>query len=144
MLIALKSFFWVYLIFSLLLVARYGYIAATSSIGPRKGRARLVATLAFTFSFMVLPLLWAVYESHLTVFYFNGTITSTRVVNANPKYYSAFLTIATTHGGEIEVHVSERSEGWRIGQRLSGRYYGDTGELIRASLLGSDGTKQGT
>lgn len=140
----LQILFWMYLSLSVLLMVGYGYVAARASIGPRKGRARLIATLVFTSCFIVLPLLWAVYESQLPVFNFDGIITSVRMINTNPKYYSALLTIATTNGGEIEVHVSQMSDGWRVSQRLNVRYYGDTGELIRATLLSPEGAKQGT
>lgn len=135
---------WVYLSLSVLLMVGYGYVAATASVGPRKGRARLIATLAFTCCFIAMPLLWAVYECQLPVFNFDGVITSVRVMNATPKYYSAYLAIATTLGGEIEVHVSRRSDAWRVSQRISVRYFGDTGELIRASMLSPNGAKQGT
>ncbi|MGA2887728.1 MAG: hypothetical protein ABSE51_06725 [Terracidiphilus sp.] len=136
--------FWGYLCGLILLTARCGYVAATDGTGPRKGRARLIATLAFASCFVAGPLLWVSYESHLPTFDFEGVVTSVRVENSNSKHFSAQLSIMTTLGGNATVHVSDRSDAWRVGQHLRVRYYGDTGELISATVFDSSGKEEKT
>jgi hypothetical protein len=132
-----------YILVAALLLLRYGYLAATESTGSRKGRATLIATLVFASFFLVLPLLSTIHESQLQVFDFNGVIASIRVLDSSTKYYSAQLSILTSQGGNITVHVSDRSYAWRVGQRLRVRYFGDTGELIRATVIDSSGKEEG-
>ena len=138
-----RNLFLGYIGVAAVLCLRYGYIAATAGVGPRKGRAKLIATLAFLSFFFVSPLLWTLYESHLPVFAFDGTISSVQVQDGDSRHYSAYLGIATTKGGEVQVHVSDRSDAWHAGQRLRVRYFGDTGELIQATLFGPDGKQTG-
>jgi hypothetical protein len=138
-----REIFWGYLGIVVGVCTCYGYIAATESVGPRKGRAKLIATLAFL-SLLYVPLLsLTLLEWSLPVFEFGGTITSVHVQDSSSRHYSAYLEIATTKGGEVRVHVSNPSDAWHTGQRLRVRYYGDTGELIRATLFGSDGKQTG-
>jgi hypothetical protein len=133
-----------YLSVSVAMIVRYGYVAATDSTGPRKGRAKFVATLAFAGCFVVLPLLWAAYESQLPTFEFEGAISSVRIENASGSHFSARLFILTSVGRNVTVHVSEASDAWRAGQRLRVKYYGDSGELIRATILDSAGAEVST
>ena len=139
----LLGIFWGFFVVSLLGIARFGYVAATTSDGLQKGRARLIAGWAFCSWFIVLPILWSVYEAHLQVFEFQGTITSVDVRNHQSSHYSADLQIATTLGGTIAVHVSDDTRFWRTGQHLRVRYYGDSGELLNAIFLDSAGRQEG-
>ena len=136
---AYLGLFWGFFGISLLCIARYGYIAATASDGLRKGQARLIAGLAFCSWFIVLPILWSVYEKHLQVFEFGGTIASVDIKNHQSSHYSANLIITTELGGTIVVHVSDASKFWRTGQRLRVRYYEGSGELVGAAFLDSAG-----
>lgn len=43
----------------------------------------------------------------------------------------------------MTVHVSDRSSGWIAGQHLRVRYYGNTGELIRATFFDATGKEEG-
>jgi hypothetical protein len=138
-----RYIFWGHLSLSLLLIVVCGYVAATSSVGQRKGRARLIAALSFTSWLVVSPLLWTLYESHLPVFEFDGVISSLVVDDSSSKHYSARLSIATTTGGNVMVHVSDRNDSLHVGQRLRVRYYGNTGELISATLFSPDGREAG-
>jgi hypothetical protein len=113
-----NGLFWGYLALSIGIAVRFGYIAATESAGLRKGRARLVAGLAFASFFIVSPLLWTLYESQLPVFEFDGFIRQVAIRSHSSRHFSANLTIATTTGGEAVVHVSDRSDAWRQGQHL--------------------------
>ena len=125
------------------LILRYGYVASTESTGSKKARAILIATLAFASFFVVLPLWWMGYESQLPVFEFEGVVESVHVENSNSKHFSAELSILTSSGGTITIHVSDRSRGWISGQHLRVRYYGDTGELIHASFFDANGNEEG-
>jgi len=128
---------------AVLLILRYGYVAATEIAGAKKARATLVATLGFASFFVVLPLLWLGYEAQLPVFEFDGVIESVRVETSSNKHYSAWLSILTSLGGTITVHVSGRSEGWSSGQHLKVRYYGYTAEMIQATFFDASGKEQG-
>lgn len=125
------------------LILRYGYVASTESTGSKKARAILIATLAFASFFVVLPLWWMGYESQLPVFEFEGVVESVHVENSSSKHFSAELSILTSSGGTITIHVSDRSRGWISGQHLRVRYYGDTGELIHASFFDANGNEEG-
>jgi len=125
------------------LILRYGYVASTESTGSKKARAILVATLAFASFFVVLPLWWIGYESQLPVFEFDGVVESVHVENSSSKHFSAELSILTSSGGSITIHVSDRSRGWIRGQHLRVRYYGDTGELIHALFFDANGNEEG-
>jgi hypothetical protein len=142
--ILFRYLFWGYLIVAIFAIVRYGLLAATESIGVRKGRSRLIATLAFASCFIVLPLLWTAYESQLPTFELTGVVDSVKVENSSGSHFSAWLSLATTSGGEVTIHVSEESGAWQVGQRLRVRYYGDTGDLIRAIAFGADGKEKGT
>lgn len=144
MLSLLRDLYWAYLCLAALVVVIFGYIAATASAGKRKGRARLIAALTFSSFFLISPALWTFYESQLPVFEADGVIAAVQVRDSSSRYYSAQLWIATGHAGEVLVHVSDRSSAWHVGQRLRVRYYGNTGELIQANLMSSDGHPQGT
>jgi hypothetical protein len=124
---------------SALLVIRYGYLAATATRGIKKGRARLIAGLAFCFPLIALPALVMIYEATLPVYEFQGTIVSVNVKRSGSKYYSAYLNVAIAANGSINVHVSDADEHWRTGQRLKFRYYGTTGELIKATFIDENG-----
>jgi hypothetical protein len=128
---------------AVLLILRYGYIAATESTGPKKARATLIATLAFASFFVVLPLWWMGYESQLPVFEFEGVVESVHIERSSSKNFSAELSIVTSAGGTVTVHVSDRSRGWIAGQHLRVRYYGDTGELIHATFFDGSGKEEG-
>lgn len=128
---------------AVLLILRYGYIAARESTGPRKARATLTATLAFASFFVVLPLWWMGYESQLPVFEFEGVVESVHIESSSSRHFSAELSILTSVGGTVAVHVSDRSSGWIAGQHLRVRYYGDTGELIHATFFDARGKEKG-
>jgi hypothetical protein len=128
---------------AVLLIFRYGYIAATESTGPTKARGTLIATLAFASFFVVLPIWWIGYESQLPVFEFDGVVSSVHIERSSGKYFSGELAILTSAGGTVTVHVSERSRAWTVGQHLRVRYYGDTGELIHATLFDISGKEEG-
>ena len=91
----------------------------------------------------MVPILHIASEWSLPVYNFEGTVTSVQVLHGDSRYYSAYLTIATAQGSSICVHASGRSPGWVLGQRLKVHYYGVTGELIQALLIGPDGRQQG-
>lgn len=141
---AFQDLYWSYLCLTALVVVVLGYVAATASAGRRKGRARLIAALTFSSFFLISPALWTFYESHLPVFEGDGVIAAVQVRDSSSRHYSAQLWIATGDAGAVLVHVSDRSSAWHVGQRLRVLYYGDTGELIRANLMSSDGHPQGT
>lgn len=128
---------------AVLLMLRYGYIAATESRGSTRARAILIVTLACASFFVVLPLWWIGYESQLPVFEFEGVVDSVHVESSSSKYFSAELSILTSSGGTVTVHVSDWSRGWAAGQHLRVRYYGDTGELIHATLFDASGKEEG-
>jgi hypothetical protein len=125
------------------LVLRYGYVASTEGTGSKKARAILIATLAFASFFVVLPLWWMGYESQLPIFEFDGVVESVHVWSSSSKHFSAEMSILTSFGGTITVHVSDRNRGWMSGQHLRVRYYGDTGELIHASFFDANGNQEG-
>jgi hypothetical protein len=131
-------------VLSFVVILRYGFIAATESEGPRKSRARLVASLIFSLWFCITPVLKFLYDQSLPVFESSGEINSVQVLNSDSKHYSAYLHLNTTAGGEITVHASDRSPRFRAGQQLKVRYRGDTGELIKASFFAADGNREGT
>jgi hypothetical protein len=128
---------------AVVLILRYGYVAATESIGTKKARAKLIATLAFASFFVALPLWWTGYESQLPIFEFDGVVESVHVESSSSKQFSAELSILTSSGGTITIHVSDRSRGWISGQHLRVRYYGDTGELIHATFFDANGNEEG-
>ena len=127
-----------------LLALRYGYSAATESTGPKKARATLMATLAFASFFVVLPLWWMGYESQLPVFEFRGVVESVHIESSSSKHFSAYLSVLTSAGGTVTVHVSDRNKGWIAGQHLDVRYYGDTGEVIHATFFDASGKQEGS
>jgi len=141
---AFQDLYWSYICLTALVVVVFGYVAATASAGRRKGRASLIAALTFSSFFLISPALWTFYESRLPVFEADGMIAAVQVRDHSSRHYSAQLWIKTGDAGEVSVHVSDRSSAWHVGQRLKVRYYGDTGELIRANLISSDGHPQGT
>lgn len=126
-----------------LLILRHGYVAATESTGPKKARATLIATLAFASFFVVLPLWWMGYEWQLPVFEFDGVVESVHIESSSNRHFSAELSILTSVGGTVSVHVSDPSSRWIAGQHLRVRYYGDTGELIHASFFDASGLEEG-
>lgn len=65
------------------------------------------------------------------------------IESSSTKHFSAELSILTSAGGTVTVHVSDRSRGWITGQHLRVRYYGDTGELIDATLFDTRGKEEG-
>ena len=134
--------FWSFVVISVFCAARYGYVAATASDGPQKGRARLIAGWAFCSWFSLFPALAIVHRAFLPAYEFQGTITSVDV-RGRGRDYSAYLTIVTTQGGSIRVHVDNSDRLWRIGQRLRIRYYGEIGELIQATFIDENGNEQG-
>ena len=135
--------FWIETAIAILLVIWYGFVAATENDGPRKGNAYLIASLAFSSWFCISPLLRSLYDAGLPVFEFEGTISSVHVHDSTRKRYSANVQIHTTLGGDIDVHVSDRSDALRVGQNVKVRYRGDTGELISATFFGADGKQNG-
>jgi hypothetical protein len=120
---------------AILVCLRYGYIAATEGTGPKKARALLIANCAFASLAIGGPLCRMGYESQLPVFEFTGVIESVHIENSSPRSFSAELSILTTAGGTINIHVSDRNRGWAVGQRLRVRYLGDKGELVEAKFF---------
>jgi hypothetical protein len=130
-------------VLALLTVARYGWIAATESDGPRKARARLIASLLFSSSLCIAPMLKFFYDESLPIFEVNGKIDSVNVRNSSSKYYSAYMQIQTNSGGDVVVHASDRNERFHIGQQVKVRYRGETGELVKAYFYSNDGSQEG-
>jgi hypothetical protein len=125
-------------------IASYcGYIAATESESPRKAKCRLVASLLFSSWFFLSAGLWMLYDNTRPIFEFNGTIESVQIFNSSSKHYSANLKIQTADGGEVSIHVSDRSPYLQPNQRLWIQYRGDTGELIKASFMTESGQPRG-
>lgn len=129
---------------AVLLILRYGFCAATESTGPTKARATLIATWAFASFFVVLPLWWMGYESQLPIFELQGVVESVHIESSSSKHFSAYLSVLTSVGGTVTVHVSDRNKGWIAGQHLHVRYYGDTGELIHATFFDASGKEEGS
>lgn len=138
-----RDFLWAETVIAALIAIRYGYVAATDSEGPRKGRARLTASLAFSSSFMLSALFVLVFKWTRPLFEFEGTVESVHVRDSDNRHYSADLRIITTSGGEISVHTSDSSPLFRAGEHLRGRYRGDTTELVKAYFYASDGSQEG-
>jgi hypothetical protein len=128
---------------ALFLAIRYGVIAATESDGPRKGKARLIATGLVGLVFLLPALATILYNRSLPIFEFEGQVESVQVLHGDSRHYSAFLQIRTLSGGETTVHASDRSNGFRTGEHIKVRYQGDTGELLKASFYAPDGTQEG-
>jgi len=135
--------FTIYTIIAALVAIRYGYVAATESDGPRKGKALLIASLLFSSWFCLEPTLSFLCDSSLPTFEFRGRITTVDVRDSSSKYYSAYLYIQTGSGGKIVIHASDRSKFFRPGQLLKVRYRGDTGELIKAYFYSPEGKQEG-
>jgi len=140
---AFAAAFWICTIAAAVLVIAFGYIAATESESGRKGRARLIASLAFCSWLGIAPLLWLLYDRSLPILEFQGSIVRVDVRNSSSRYYSAYLQIHTTLGGDVTVHASDRSPFIRPGQGLFVRYRGDTGELVKATFYTPNGKQEG-
>jgi hypothetical protein len=140
---ALFKWFAAYLVISALAVVRFGFIAATESNSRRKGRAYFIASILFSSWFVLGPLLLYAYDRSLPVFEFHGQIVSVEFRDSSSRHYSAYLVIQTTSGGEITVHSSDRSDFVHSGELVDVRYYGDTGELIKAYFYAPDGHQEG-
>jgi hypothetical protein len=137
---------WLYLVATaivFLITLNCGYIAATESTGQRKAKSRLAASLLFSSWFFLSATLWMLYDKTRPVFECNGTIESVHVLNSSSKHYSASLKLRISAGGEISIHVSDRSPYLKPGQRLLVQYRGDTGELIKADFVTEAGQQQG-
>jgi hypothetical protein len=139
----IQRVFLIYSAAAALVVLRYGYLAATESSGGRKGRAQLVASLAFCSWLATIAVLWLGYDRTRPAYEFVGKIESVRVLDSYSRHYSAFATIRTLNGGEIQVHYSDSSRFMRPGQDLTVRYRGDSGELISATFYEPDGKQEG-
>jgi hypothetical protein len=90
----------------------------------------------------MLPALVMLRRASMPVYEFQGTITSIQV-KSHTRSYGAILDDCDNGGGSINVHVSNPSEFWRNGQRLKVRYYGNVGELIKATFIAENGEEQG-
>lgn len=121
----------------------FGYVAATESDGPRKGKALLIASLVFSSWFCLEPAVSFLYESSLPIFEFRGRITAVDVRDSSSRHYSAYLRVHTDSGGDIMIHTSDRSKFLEPGQLASVRYRGDTGEMIKAYFYSPDGKQEG-
>jgi hypothetical protein len=66
-----------------------------------------------------------------------------RVIHSDSRHYSAYLYIATSSGGTISLHTSDRSIYFRRGEHLWLRYQGDTGELLKAIFYATNGSQEG-
>jgi hypothetical protein len=128
---------------TLLLILRFGFVAATASDSPRKAKARLIASLAFSFWFCVTPVILFIYNQSLPIFEFTGKINSVHVQDSSSKHYSADLRIGIPSGGAITVYASDRSPFFRSGEQVKVRYRGDTGELVKAFFYARDGSQEG-
>lgn len=135
MYMAILTSFRILTVLAIIVALRFGYFAVTESDCPRKGQARLIATLIFGGWFCVAPLLLFISDKCLPIFEFKGTIESVRVVSSNSRHFSAYLRIKTNMGGWIDVHATDRSNRFQPGQHLQVRYRGDTGELISAEFF---------
>jgi hypothetical protein len=127
----------------LLLAIRYGFIASTEGDSPRKGKALLTSTLLVGSAFCMVALAMILYNRSLPVFEFEGNIVSVQVIRADSRYYSAFLRVHTLTGGDVTIHASDRSQGFRAGEHVKVRYQGDTGELLKATFFATNGQPDG-
>jgi hypothetical protein len=134
---------WVETTLAFLVVARYGYIAATETESPRKGKAYLIACLVFSLWICLITLTMIVYNSTRPIYEFDGEIESVHVRDADTRHYWTDLEIHTAAGGDIAIHATDRSDGFRVGQRLKVHYRGDTDELVGAYFYSAGGKQEG-
>ena len=127
---------------ALLVAVRYGFVAATEGDSPRKGNARFAATLLVGLAFCMVALSQIIYNSSLPVFELHGIIDSVQVIHGDSRHFSAYLQVHTDSGGDITVHASDRSSYLRAGERVKGRYQGDSGELLKALFFTPDGKQE--
>jgi len=127
----------------LLVLIYFGFIAATHSASHRKGKARFVATFAFGFWFCTMGVLMTAYNETRPVFEFTGVINGIQVLRSDNKHYSAYVHLASPSDGILSVHVSGRSDCFRLGEHMWLRYQGGTHELVKATFFSSNGSPQG-
>jgi hypothetical protein len=139
----IPTIYWIATSLAFLAAVYFGYVAATESEGQRKSKSRLIASLIFSSWFFLSAAAWFLYDRTRPIFEISGTLESLRVLSSDSRHYSAYMRIATSTGGEIMIHISDRSTEFQPGQRLDVRYRGDTGELIDASFYSNVGQKQG-
>ncbi len=139
----IPTIYWIAASFTLPTAVYFGYVAATETEGPRKAKSRLSASLIFCSWFFLSAAAWFLYDKTRPIFEFSGTLESLRVLSSDSRNYSAYMRIATSTGGKITIHTSDRSTGFQPGQRLDVRYRGDTEELIDARFDSNIGEKQG-
>ncbi len=139
---AYQRLFLIETVVAVLLVARYGFLAATESYGPRKGKAYLIASLAVSLWLCFSSLLISLSDASLPMFEFEGTITSFHVRDSDSRRYKADVQIHTTQGGDISIHTSDFSPSMKHGQHIKVRYRGETGELIQAKFYESNGKQE--
>jgi hypothetical protein len=129
------QFFTGYVILSGIVALGFGYVAATTSNSRKKSRAILTASLLFSSWLVLGPLLFYLNNNSQPIIERNGRITSIRVLRASDRFYSAFMTVQTSGGSEVTVHCS--------GEAVKLRYYGDSGELIKAWFYAPNGRQEG-
>lgn len=134
---------WIETILAILIGIRFGYVAATESDSPRKGKAYLTASLAFSLWVCVSAFLVVLYNASLPIFEFEGKIESVRLMRSDSRHYSVFLGIQTFAGGNITIHASGGSQYFHTDEHVKVRYQGDTGELLKASFFAKDGRQEG-
>ncbi|MGA9069182.1 MAG: hypothetical protein WB424_02935 [Terracidiphilus sp.] len=130
-------------VIALLIAVRYGYIAATESDSPRKGKARLIGTFVFGSWLCIGSLSMILFNASLPVFDFEGRIESVQVIHSASRNYRASLQIQTTSGGNILIFASDRSQNFHPGEYVKVHYQGDTGELLKASFFAPNGKQDG-
>lgn len=135
--------FAIYTVIAAIVAIRYGYVTATESDGPRKGKALLIASLLFSSWFCLEPVVSFFYDSSLPIFEFRGRITAVGIRDSSSRHYSAYVRVHTDSGGDIMIYTSDRSKFLEPGQLAWVRYRGDTGEMIKAYFYSPDGKKEG-
>jgi hypothetical protein len=137
------AIFWIVTIPALLVCIGFGYVAATAADGPRKGKARLVASLTFSSLVFLAPALKFAYDRSLPVLQFSGVIHSIRVLDGG-RHPSADLQIANSAGSIVTVRASDSSPFFRSGEHVTVHYRDMTRHLIRAEFFTADGHQEGT
>lgn len=132
-----------YLVLSGIVAFGFGYLAATASNRRKRSRAILTASLLFSSWLVLGPLLFYLNNKSQPTIETKGRIASVRVLRASDRFYSAFMTVQTSGGGEVTVHSSGRSDYLRAGELVRVWYYGKSGELIKAWFYSPSGRPEG-
>ncbi|MDR3792423.1 MAG: hypothetical protein P4L03_03490 [Terracidiphilus sp.] len=131
---------WATTIMAATLALRFGFIAATESDHPQKGRARLFAVLTIGIWLCVAPVLVLLMNATLQTFQFEGVVSCVCVIHSGSMHYQASIVVQTTLGGSVTANTNNSFHGLVQGDRVRIRYQADTGELLQAAVLAPDGS----